>query len=151
MARLEYRLLDDEAEYPVLYEYDRIDKKEIALRFACEYFVKDKRVYALASCATEPDAYVIYVTEADDEKAGVEAKGTSHWNGVRLEIRQFGEEWMNYPLLHTRDFADMHDVLLYLQSDYVTIGDKEWGRSSTEVDEDRKLYVLYVKEDEDHD
>ena len=68
LPRLEYRLLDPERNYPVLYYYNGMDKEEITLRFACDYFVKDQHVYEKMSCALENGTYVIYVRRAEDEQ-----------------------------------------------------------------------------------
>lgn len=145
MARLEYRTLADG--YPVLFYYDSIGLAEVSLRFACDYFVKEGVVYEKTSCAIEQDRYVIYVKRAEDEKAVYAgAIPLPNWQGIRLELRHFREETSVYPVVTQWDFAGMHDVLLYLQSDYLYVDGKEWEKTSTEVDEDRKLYVYYAKE-----
>jgi hypothetical protein len=146
MARLEYRLLDEGRGFPVLYYYDLIDKDEISLRFACDYFVKDRVVYEKTSCAIELPNYVIYVKPAEDEQVvdpGV--LSAPRWGGIRIEVREFREGTSHYPVVHTYDFRDDDDALLHLQSDYLYLYGKEWEKTSTEVDEDRKVYVYYAK------
>ncbi|GAX91299.1 hypothetical protein [Effusibacillus lacus] len=146
MPRLEYRLLDEDKGFPVLYYYDMIDKDEISLRFACDYFVKDKVVYEKTSCAIELPNYIIYVKPAEDEQVvdpGV--LSAPRWGGIRIEVREFREGTAFYPIIHTYDFLDDDDALLHLQSDYLYLYGREWMKTSTEVDEDRKVYVFYAQ------
>jgi len=146
LARLEYRLLDAAKGFPVLYYYDPIDKAEIAARFACDYFVKNAVVYEKTSCAVEPTAYVIYVNIAAEETAIAGAGSTgSRYSGIRLEFRQFKEGTADYPVVNTFEFMEYKDVLLYLLSDYQFWLGQEWQKTSTEIDEDRKVYVYYAK------
>lgn len=145
MARLEYRLLDEARGFPLLYYYDFIDKDEVSLRFACDYLVKDGVVYEKTSCAIEPRTYVVYVKVAEDEHAvPTGAELTGYWGGIRIELREFGEGSSQYPVVHVFHFRDDDDALLHLQSDYLTHNGVEWEKTSTEVDEDRKVYVYYA-------
>ncbi|WJH35832.1 hypothetical protein N6H14_07890 [Paenibacillus sp. CC-CFT747] len=144
MARMEYRKLEDG--FPVLYHYASITPDEISLRFACDYLVKEGKVYEKTSCAAEDGCYVVYVKESTEEKAIPGASSRPSWRGIRVELRKFDEFARHYPVLHHWDFDRFEEALLQLQSNYVYWGDKEWERTSTEVDEDRKLYVIYAQE-----
>jgi hypothetical protein len=133
--------------FPILYSYERIDKDEVSLRFACDYLVKDGVVYEKMSCAIEPDTYVIYVQNAVNEQAdGSRQAEAPYWNGIRIELRRFHEDALHYPVIRTFDYPDDDDALLHLQSDFLTVDGHEWEKTSTEVDEDRKVYVYYAKE-----
>lgn len=146
MVRLEYRLLDPERGYPVLYYYDSIDKDEVSLRFACDYLVKERTVYEKTSAAIERDTYVIYVRHAPDEKAVAYPDAVPlRWGRVQLEVREYREETEHYPLIHTYQFLDDEDALLHLQADFLYLQDQEWEKTSTEVDEDRRVYVYYAQ------
>lgn len=146
MARLEYRLLDEPGGFPLLYMYDRIDKDEVSLRFACDYLVKDRTVYEKTSCAIEPGTYVIYVKVAEDEEAAVsEMAPPDYGGGIRVELREFKRWASHYPVVHVFRFRDDDDALLHLQSDYLTWEGVEWAKTSTEVDEDRRVYVYYAE------
>jgi hypothetical protein len=146
MARLEYRLLDDANGYPVLYQYDGIDKDEVSLRFACDYFVKGHIVYEKTSCAVEAGCYVIYVKPSAEEQAVDYAETAApRWNCIQIELREFREGTCNYPLIHTYYFQNDDDALLHLQSDYLYLNGREWEKTSTEVDEDRHVYVYYAQ------
>jgi hypothetical protein len=146
MARLEYRLFDEQRGFPLLYYYDFIDKDEVSLRFACDYFVKDRVVYEKTSCAIEPRTYVIYVKVAEDEQAATVGTGLSGFRGgIRIELREYREGTSDYPVVHVFQFQDDDDALLHLQSDYLTWNGIEWEKTSAEVDEDRKVYVYYAE------
>ena len=146
MARLEYRLSDAPAGYPLLYVYNYIDKDEISMRFACDYYVKDGVVYEKLSSAFVRGLYVIYVRAAAEESAAVPdaAGGAALGSGIRVELRHFQEDADAYPLLHTFRFTDDDDALLLLQTNAVEWNGREWTKSSTEVDEDRGVYVYYA-------
>lgn len=130
----------------MLYVYNRIDKDEISLRFACDYFVKDGVVYEKLSAAQQRGLYVVYVRSATEENAAVpDATGAiALGGGIRVEFREYAEEAETYPLLHTFRYADDDDALLLLQSDAIDWNGIPWNRSSTEVDEDRGVYVYYA-------
>jgi hypothetical protein len=146
VARLEYRLLDETRGFPVLYYYDQIERMEVSMRFACYYFVKDRTVYERASCAIEEQTFVIYVTESEEEK--VLDLGAPHpvtGNGIRVELREYKEDTALYPVVHEYKFHSASDALLHLQSDFLYVGGREWKMTSTEIDEDRRTYVIYAQ------
>ncbi|ERI08821.1 hypothetical protein [Aneurinibacillus aneurinilyticus] len=145
-TRLEYRRLDERNGFPVLYYYDFIDKDEIALRFACDYFVKDGLVYEKTSCAIEISCYVIYVQVAEDEKALKSAEPVARQKpGIMMEVREFKEGTAHYPVVCTYTFQDDADAILHLQSQFLYLYGREWERTSTEIDEDRGVYVYYAQ------
>lgn len=144
MARLEYRLLDEKQDFPLQYYYDHIDGTEIATRFACDYLVKDGITYEKTSCAAEPPIYKIYIQEYPkqdwlDNHLPVKAD-----NRLRVQLRQYVEDSAYFPLIHVFEMATNLELLLFLQSDYVYWLGQEWQKSSTEIDEDSKVYVYYA-------
>ena len=145
MVRLEYRLFDEANEFPTLYYYENIPKNEVMMRFACDYFVKEMTVYEKTSCAIEADAHVIYVREADDEHAGLNESTLSTRQGIVMEVRHFNEEARHYPAVHAYDFADVRDAILHLYSNFLYLDGAEWEKTSAEIDEDRKVYVIYAQ------
>jgi hypothetical protein len=145
VVRLEYRLLDEANGYPVLFYYDRIGKDEVSLRFACDYLVKGHVVYEKTSCAVEPGCYVIYVKRSTEEQAvDYEKTEAARWGSIQIELREYRDGVSVYPLVHTYYFKDDDDALLHLQSDYLYVDGREWEKTSTEVDEDRRVYVFYA-------
>ncbi|MDT8902870.1 hypothetical protein [Anaeroselena agilis] len=143
MANLEYRLLDEAADFPVLYAYNGIDGGEIAARFLCDKFIKDGKVYERTSTASEPLTYVIYLRE--EGPAAPAAAPDTDGNGVRVEIRQDGESEAPGLLIETRQFTDPVDVILCLGSDYFYWLGDEWRKTMTVLDEDRKVYSYYAQ------
>lgn len=143
MAKLEYRLLDEAEEYPVLFGYDGIDTGEIAARFLCDRLRKAGIVYEKTSTAVEPLAYVIYVRE--ESKAPTEGGSSPAGPGVRVEVRQDWEGEAPGQLIEERTIADAFDVVLFLASDYFYWLGDEWLRTMTLLDEDRLVYVYYAK------
>ncbi|UQZ87274.1 hypothetical protein SK3146_06571 [Paenibacillus konkukensis] len=148
MARLEYRLYEEgSSEFPLLYYYDRIERDEIALRFACDYLVKEGTVYEKTSNAVEDGCYVIYIKQAEDEKI------VPFWGkpdgalpeGIKLELREYREFTTDYRLVHTFSFADSLEAMLHLSANYLYADGKEWYRTSTEIDEDRETFVFYAE------
>ncbi|AEI44406.1 hypothetical protein [Paenibacillus mucilaginosus] len=146
MVRLEYRLYEEGSRtFPVLYSYDRIGRDEAALRFACDYFVKDGRVYEKTSCAVETGCYVVYVKEAEDERTMPwGAPGARGFAGVRMELREYREGTADYPLIYSYTFRDTLEAMLHLQANYLYTDGREWYRTSAEIDEDRMTYVYYA-------
>ena len=146
MARLEYRLLDEENGYPLLFYYDPIDRDEVSLRFACDYLVKGHVVYEKTSCAIEPHSYVIYVKRSAEEQAVDYAQeAVKRWGRIQVELREYKDGTANYPLVHTFSFKEDDDALLHLQSDYLFVNGTEWEKTSAEVDEDRHVYIYYAR------
>ncbi|WP_248926424.1 hypothetical protein [Paenibacillus hamazuiensis] len=150
MAKLEYRLFEGGDAFPLLYYYEQIAEEEIAVRFVCDYFVKDKTVYEKTSAAAETDCFVIYVKKAEDEYALEEAPGGPA-NGVCIELREYREpEELHaradgYRLVSRYEFPDNRAALLHMMSDYLYADGIEWSKTSAEIDEDRKVYVIYAK------
>ncbi len=143
MANLEYRLLDEPADFPVLFSYDAIGGGEIAARFLCDKLIKDGQVYERTSTASEPLTYVIYLRE-EGPSAPAAAAPPSGERGVRVEIRQDGQSETPGLLIETRQFADPFDVVLCLGSDYFYWLGDEWRKTLTVLDEDRRVYIYYA-------
>ncbi|MDA8228237.1 MAG: hypothetical protein M0T74_11185 [Desulfitobacterium hafniense] len=143
MPKLEYRLAEDG--YPAIYHYESIPREEIAVRFMCDYFVKDQVVYEKSSTANEGNLYIIYVKRSETEVPYSIKPSKVGMGYVLLEVREVDDALEDYPLLTTLEMPDLMSLLLYLQSDYIYVNDLEWERSSTEIDEDRFIYVMYTK------
>jgi hypothetical protein len=146
MAQLEYRLFDEENSFPALYHYDSISKEEIVMRFLCDYFVKDGRVYEKTSNAIEPSLYVIYVKPSLDESTmSMKRPSRAGIGFIVMEVREYQEGSEEYPLLQSLELSTLTDSALLGLSHYIMLEGVEWEQTSLEVDEDRQTYVLYVK------
>ncbi|WP_044641279.1 hypothetical protein [Risungbinella massiliensis] len=144
---LEYRLLTaDDEEYPVLSHYKGIKLEEILLRLHCDYWVRDRNVYQLRSTSMEKECYVIYV-ELDEEESGEDPVYVfeQSWNGIKVEFRHFHEGQKEHPIVKEYIYTDPKDALLHLASDFYQLGETEWVKTSSEVDENRKTYIYYAE------
>lgn len=145
IVQLEYRLFDEQKNFPALYHFKSIAKEEVNVRFLCDYLVKDGVVYEKTSNAIEPSLYVIYVKLSKDEKPLLNNRLSS---GERvyifLEIREFNEDFSEYPVISNLEFNNLTDLALFGQCNYFMLDNIEWEKTSFEVDEDRQKYVIYA-------
>jgi hypothetical protein len=145
MAKLEYRLLDEAQEYPMLYYYDYLKPEEAAARFACDYLIKEGKIFEKTSCAVEPGINVIYVRfVSEDTKLFLNPHPAAGRGFIVLDLREYNEI-ETYPLIKTLEFANLTELSLYLQADYVMNDGVEWEKTSAEIDEERQVFVLYLK------
>jgi len=146
MAKLEYRLFDQENGHPALYHYDSIPKDEIVNRFLCDYLVKDGVVYEKTSNALEQTLHVIYVKLANDEiPVPLSRRSTVGMGFVVMEVRKYREDGNVYPIIQNLELSTLTDIAIVGQCNYLMLDGNEWEKTSLEVDEDRQVYVLYVK------
>ncbi|MBA2872403.1 hypothetical protein HNQ85_002712 [Anoxybacillus calidus] len=139
MARLEYRLLLDHEKYELLYFYENIDLEQIITRRECEFFVKEGVTYRQLSSALENDTFAIYVEKYEQGEKEDEVNG----HGLLLEVRELNSE-KNHPIITTLELHSHLEIMAYIGSSFTYFHGKEWLRDCAEIDEDRKLYVLYV-------
>ncbi|MBC2723987.1 MAG: hypothetical protein HGJ97_15100 [Desulfosporosinus sp.] len=145
MAQLEYRLFDEQKDFPALYHYKSITKEELIIRFLCDYLVKDGIVYEKTSNALEAPLHVIYVKLAKDEKPLlINQRPRVSAGYIVLEIREFKEDVNVYPIIDNVEFSTLTDLAIVAQCNYFMINGQEWEKTSFEVDEDRERYVLYA-------
>lgn len=138
---LEYRLADSERNYPSIYHVSDIDSMEIFCRRNCEYFTLNGKVYENVGSAMEPTKYVIYLQEVSNEKPNPKAPILRK---LGVEVRLFSEDGVYREL----DFLDCYThqmVLGYLDNTYIYLGKTEYERTSAELDQDRRTFVMYVK------
>ncbi|SMC50505.1 hypothetical protein [Sporomusa malonica] len=143
MPKLEYRMLNESEGYPILYYYDSMDRTEIAIRLACDYFVKDGVTYEKTSGAIEAGCYVIYVKKAEEQDNSLPQLPNPSGK-LRLELRQYVQNSSYFPEVAVFELKDNLDALLYLQSDFLYWLGQEWQKTSAEIDEDRKVYIFYA-------
>ena len=146
MPRFEYRLSDAAQEYPVLFFYEAMDDLEIAMRFACDYFVKEGKTWLRTASAVEASQFVLYVEAVAEDAAedGNETKPVLA-GGIAVEVREYREGAAEYPLIHQFGFTSQSQALAYLLADTMILFGQEWEKTSTEIDEDRQAYVYYCR------
>ncbi|MBE4909784.1 hypothetical protein IMZ08_17255 [Bacillus luteolus] len=140
ITKLEYRLNDPHSNYPAIYHYNHLEQTEIFSRRLCDYFIKDRKVYSKTSTALERDMYVIYVEEDKEETPFQTGTTYSH---VTLELRLFKEN-AESNLLFKYDLHSHEDALTFIGNDYLLLGEIEYEKVSSEIDEDRSTYVVYL-------
>lgn len=149
MITLEYRLNDEEKGFPAIYHYSTIPKEELSLRLLCDYFTKDQKVYEKDSVALEDDfLYIIYVMELQAEvqpEAPIYPSQTSGLGYIVLELREYLDGKTIFPLIKTSEFNTLQDLLNYTLINNVTFNGFNWEKTSLEIDEDRKVYILYLR------
>ncbi|SHI77525.1 hypothetical protein [Propionispora hippei] len=145
MSNLQYRLFSEENSFPVLYHYEHISEEEVIARFACDYFVKDGVLYEKTACATGPLSYIIYIRQVEDITTTYTDNMRFNEASIPLEIRHYQENADLYPLLFINEYKDHLQAALRLQSDFFMWQGREWRKTSAEIDEDRKVYVLYAE------
>ncbi|MCY8235042.1 hypothetical protein [Priestia endophytica] len=137
---LEYRLLKGE-EFEALYFYENIEIEQIIARRECEFFVKQGITYKQTSSALEGSLFIIYVEEY--EKGEILNVDRASLDSLKLEIREYAPD-QDHPILKVEYFQNHLDVFCVIGSVYTYIEDVEWERDSAEIDEDRRIYSLYV-------
>lgn len=146
MPRLEYRVNDKGQNYPIVYFYEAMDDVEAAMRFICDYFVKDGKTYLKTATAVEQPNFIIYV-EAVEEDAAEEGNANNPLlpKGIAVEVREYQEGAEKYPVIHQFDFTSQVQAFSYLLADTMILLGQEWEKTSTEIDEDRQAYVYYCR------
>ena len=146
MPRFEYRLNDSAQNYPVLYFYESMGELEAAMRFACDYFIKEGKTYLKTASSMEAPNYAVYVEEVDDDPSETDnAHNQSLPGGIAFEVREYREGAKSYPLIHQLSFTQSSQALPHLLADAVILFGQEWEKTSTEIDEDRQAYIYYCK------
>ena len=146
MPRFEYRLNNEAEDYPILYFYENMDEVEAAMRFVCDYFVKEGRTWLKTASAIETAQYVMYLEEtpADTAEAGNATQPVMPgW--IAVEVREYREGVSEYPLIHQFGFPSQVQALAHLIADTMILFGQEWEKTSTEIDEDRQAYVYYCR------
>ena len=146
MPRFEYRLNDVAQDYPILYFYENMDEVEAAMRFVCDYFVKDGKTWLKNASAVSGMEYVMYMEEVptDSAESGNRAQKALP-SGIAVEVREYREGALDYPLIHQFAFNSQLQALAHLLADTLMLFGQEWEKTSTEVDEDRQAYIYYCR------
>ncbi|UXH42964.1 hypothetical protein N5C46_14845 [Rossellomorea vietnamensis] len=138
---LEYRLRKGNDTFEAIYHYQDIELEQILARRECEFFVKEGVTYRQLSSAIEGNLFIIYVETYEEEPLKDPLFPPER---LVLEIRELNQR-KNNPILKI-EHHDYHlDILSVIGSVYYYIDGVEWERDSAEIDEDRYVYILYVK------
>ena len=123
-----------------------MDEVEAAMRFVCDYFVKDGKTWLKNASAVSGMEYVMYMEEVptDSAEAGNRAQKALP-SGIAVEVREYREGALDYPLIHQFAFNSQLQALAHLLADTLMLLGQEWEKTSTEVDEDRQAYIYYCR------
>ncbi|MGM7701394.1 hypothetical protein ACSVDE_06675 [Pseudalkalibacillus sp. Hm43] len=139
--RLEYRLFDEKNGFPALYHYEGLTSGELFARRMCDFYIKNNQIYTKTSTAYETDLFVIYLSVDAKEEVFDDAPIYEY---VTIELREW-KEHVDSPVLHTIECQNHEEVVGYIGSDYIQLKNAEYETVASEIDEDRRAYVMYIK------
>ncbi|MER2190402.1 MAG: RNA helicase [Solibacillus sp.] len=125
------------------YEYDANDvgADEFYARQLCTYFIMQGKQYERLSNEMEAGAEVVVLKELGSNVRG-EGEQSFRGQGIHIEFRS---AHAGYPLVDRISCATHFDVMRYLLKDIVEVPSVgQMLVTSTEIDEDRGVYVMYV-------
>ncbi len=151
MKKLTYFIHDGKDGYEPLYEYtsSSVGIDEFYARQLCTYFVIKGSQYELVSNEMNGEDEILVLEDRGRNNSVIDEKNYRGL-GIHVEFRRHLES-ENYKLLSTVPCQTHLDVIRYLLKDVTDI--PEIGQmevTSTEIDEDRGVYVLYVKDLQEH-
>lgn len=147
MKKLTYYIHDGSGGYEPFYEYPatEVGIDELYARQLCTYFIMRGREYQLISNEMIEDEDILVLQEIGKNVTVKDETGFGG-QGLYIEIRRCREE-ENYTCLALIPCKTHFEIIRYLLKDIVDIpalGQMEM--TSTEIDEDRGVYVIYVKD-----
>ncbi len=147
MKQLVYYIDKGNNHFEAFYEYMATDVgvDEFYARQLCTYFIMRGTQFELISNEMQEDVEVLVLKEIGRNLPG-EDEQNFRGRGIHIEFRSPNER-ENYRLLSRIPCETHFDVIRYLLKDVVDvplIG--QMVVASTEIDEDRGVYVMYVTE-----
>lgn len=131
--------------YDPFYEYTipSVGKDEMYARQLCTYFILRGTQYELIANEMDGEEEILVIKEIGRNLSG-EAEKNFRGEGIHIEFRSPSER-ENFRLISRIPCKTHFEVIRYLLKDIVDI--PSIGKmmvTSTEIDEDRGVYVLYV-------
>jgi hypothetical protein len=152
MNKLTYFIDKGNGEYTPFYEYTvpAVGIDELYARQLCTYFIMRGIQYQLVSNEMEGDEDILVLQEIGRNVTVADEIGY-RGKGLHIEIRKYREE-ENFKRLAVIPCETHFDIIRYLLKDVVDVPDMgQMLMTSTEIDEDRAVYVIYVKNLEEAD
>ena len=147
MKQLIYYIDKGHGHYDPFYEYmiTNVGADEFYARQLCTYFIMRGTQYELISNEMDGDQEILIIKEMGRNLSG-EDERSFRGDGIHVEFRSPNER-ENYRLF-SRIPCDSHfNVLRFLLKDIVDVpGIGQMVVTSKEIDEDRGVYVIYVKD-----
>lgn len=147
MKKLIYYIFKGNDEYEPFYEYTvpAVGIDELYARQLCTYFIMRGQQYELIANEMVEDEDILVIKDIGRNPHVLDEK-VFRGNGLNIEIRRFRQD-ENYKLLTIIPCETHFDIIRYLLKDIIDVpglGQKQV--TSTEIDEDRGVYVLYIKD-----
>lgn len=152
MKKLTYFIHNGKGKYEPFYEYaiPTVGMDEFYARQLCTYFIIKGTQYELVSNEMAGDEEILVLEERGKNNSVLDEKNY-RGKGIHVEFRRYRES-ENYRLITAVPCRTHLDVIRYLLKDIIDVPDfGQMAVTSTEVDEDRGVYVLYVKAIEEND
>lgn len=145
MKKLIYYIDKGNGHYEPFYEYTaaQVGLDEFYARQLCTYFIMRGTQFELISNEMEGDVEVLVLKEMGRNLTG-EDEQSFRGRGIQIEFRSPNER-ENYRLLSRIPCETHFEVIRYLLKDVVDVPERgQMLVTSTEIDEDRGVYVVYV-------
>lgn len=147
MKKLTYFIHDGKGNYEPFYEYsiNNVGLDEFYARQLCTYFIIKGRQYELVSNEMDRDEEILVLEERGRNNSVIDERNYRGL-GIHVEFRRY-QESENFKLLAVIPCRTHLEVIRYLLKDVTDIPDYgQMAVTSTEIDEDRGVYVLYVED-----
>lgn len=148
MEKLIYYIDKGFKNYEAFYEYSipNISQDEIYARQLCTYLIKEGKQFELSYTEMNGSEEYLILKEIGYNKTKYDEKQFSKEIGIPIEFRKLGS-FEEHTHLSSKVLDTHWEVIRYLLKDYVEVPEKGlFETTSTELDEDRGCYVIYVKE-----
>lgn len=147
MKKITYYIDKGNSRYEPFYEYTipNVGVDEFYARQLCTYFIMRGTEYELTANEMDGEEDILVIKEIGRNLSGEDEK-SFRGQGLYIEFRSPNEH-ENFRLLSRISCSTHFDVLRFLLKDIVDV--PEIGQmlvTSTEIDEDRGVYVIYVKD-----
>lgn len=150
MHKLTYFIDRGNGEYQPFYEYKQPEtfEDEFYARQLCTYFIIQGTQYQLTSNEMKGSDEILVLEEMGINER-LPDEQSYRGRGVHIEFRSSLEE-ESYRLLYCLPCETHFEVIRFLLKDVVDIPNLgQFYTTSTEIDEDRGVYVIYLKEIDD--
>ncbi|MGG0737526.1 RNA helicase [Niallia taxi] len=147
MKKLTYFIDKGNGQYDPFYEYDVRDVgvDELYARQLCTYLILRGQQYELVSNEMDGNEEILVIEDRGRNVSVLDEK-SYRGQGIHIEFRNHLEA-DNYKLISHIPIASHFEVIRYLLKDIIDVPNVgQMEVSSTEIDEDRGVYVLYVKD-----
>lgn len=146
MKKLTYFIDRGNGRYDPFYEYfvPSVGIDEVYARQLCTYFIMKGNQYELVSNEMSGEEEILVLKDLGRNEISSNEQ-SFNGKGLFIEFRTNKRE-ENYRLLKVMSCKTHFEVLRYLLKDVVDVPDiGQMLTTSTEIDEDRSVYVIYVK------